>query len=68
MLITADFALSKSVSLGYYWYLTVPKTTREPNYEEDKKLIEKQEAERQEELHEAEEARAAARAEAEKNK
>ena len=54
--------------VGYYWYLTVPKTTREPNYEEDKKLIEKQEAERQEELREAEEARAAARAEAEKNK
>lgn len=54
--------------VGYYWYLTVPKTTREPNYEEDKKLIEKQEAERQEELRVAEEARAAARAEAEKNK
>ena len=54
--------------VGYYWYLTVPKTTREPNYEEDKKLIEKQEAEHQEELREAEEARAAARAEAEKNK
>ena len=54
--------------VGYYWYLTVPQTTREPNYDEDKKLIEKQEAERAEELREAEEARAAARAEAEKNK
>ena len=54
--------------VGYYWYLTIPDKTREPNYDEDKKLIEKQEAERAEELREAEEARAAARAEAEKNK
>lgn len=47
--------------VGYYWYLTVPKATREPNLEEDRKLLEQQEAERQEALKEAEEARAAAR-------
>ena len=47
--------------VGYYWYLTVPKATREPNLEEDRKLLEQQEAERKEALKEAEEARAAAR-------
>lgn len=47
--------------VGYYWYLTVPQTKREPNLEEDRKLLEQQEAQRQEELKEAEEARAAAR-------
>lgn len=54
--------------VGYYWYLTIPDKKREPNYDEDRKLIQQQEAERQEALKEAEAERAAARAEAEKNK